>query len=550
MANNLIGRKANQVPSNADLGDLAYQNTKGAHIKSGRIDKITNTPEYEGKRGPGVSPSILIDFANNDGIPGFIQLNRNSEQQIVDRTGMVKWLAPGDIACDHDPETLEPLGMRVELSMVNHMRHYRFGVSTGASPQFYDTQYCTWDSISTSETRAPDGTYTAAKLVADTSTNVHRIYSNNNPVYNVIHTFSFFVKKGPNYSNYVYIDCDNTSNSITFNIDPDGDGHVQNLNRTGIGTSKLVNWGIKKYPNGWFRCFATLSDATAGGGTSSNDWRIYMCNNTASNNFTGAGNETLYLWGAQLEANYTASSLIRSVGTSKTRSGCEADGTWGFQHRKGFGDPRRKHIPKPELGLTYLCEGTFDWSRDGGTNYYFFSIHNSASSTNDYLGLRMGGSSGMMAHQIYNNSNYRTIENGQKPDANIDYQMRTFSCAGSVGPSNRFRAATLFHKTFSRIVVTGDGDINSTTINPTTNENWWGHDGSLNYTTYEALNSADYEEMTFTYAPGELGYDMDALGLGGSGTSGAQRMRNGWIKKLAIYPTESDKETLIEMVQK
>jgi len=533
----LIGTKPNQMPTNADLGTMAYQNTDSTSIKSATIRELHNTPDYTGKRGPNKNPSLLLDFANGH-LPGYFPVVRRGEQAYLDKSGIMRWSARNEINCDHDPETLEPLGMRVEATMTNHFATSRFGgASSGTSPEFRNSfiQGCT-HAQNTTETLSPDGKQQALKLVSTSGSTNSRIYSNSNPIYNGIQTFSFFAKKVESLSasKFISIDCDNVNIQVVYNLQ---DGEIHYVDAAGIGTSVLINWGIEPYPNGWYRCHATLNNAAGTGGTTSNDWRVYLLTNTANPSGPFTGNEGAYLWGAQLEASEFPTSHIRTFGQSKTRSSALS----GAMELHDYHDFDSKKFPNPNMGLTYLVEGTHQWKRDNTTNYYVWTLR-SAQGGSEYLGLRMGGSSGRMAHQIYTGTQYYTHEIGQHPDLNSDVQVRSYTTAGSIGPKLGFQASCKFHKSKQFPGGPGSGDY-SLTNSVYGNANNSSNQGSLSYVS----STPDYTTATPDNIPGR-NTTLDELCLGSS--AGGQPMENGWIKRIIFYPGEVDKETLIEMAEK
>ena len=533
----LIGTKPNQMPTNADLGTMAYQNTDSASIKSATIRELYNTPDYTGKRGPNKNPSLLLDFANGH-LPGYFPVARRCEQAYLDKSGIMRWSARNEINCDHDPETLEPLGMRVELTQTNQFATSSFGCSSsGNSPEFRASfiQGST-SAQNTTETLSPDGKTQALKLQSTNGSTNSRIYSNSNPIYNGINTFSFFAKKidSLSASKFIAIDCDNVNIQVIYNLQ---DGEIHYVDGAGVGTSVLLNWGMEPYPNGWYRCHATLNNAAGVGGTSSNDWRVYLCTNTANPSGPFTGNEGAYLWGAQLEASEYPTSLIRTFGQSKTRGSTLG----GSMELHDYHDNDSKKFPNPAMGLTYLVEGTEQWIRDSGTNHYVFTLR-SAQGGSEYLGLRMGGSSGRMAHQIYTGTGYNTHEIGQYPDLNTDFQVRSYTTVGSIGPKLGFQASCKFHKStqFSGGPGSGDYSQNNSVYG---NANYNSNQGSLLYTS----STPDYATVIPTNLPGR-NTTLDELCLGSS--QGGQPMENGWIKRIILYPGEVDKETLIEMAEK
>lgn len=549
MAENIFGTKANQAPTNSDLGSMAYQNTDAVSVKKAQIKELTSTPGMSFKRGPTTQPIMMMDFANGGTNPGFIGYTSFGEMGYVDRNGLYRWAPPNDAICDHDPTTLEPIGLPQMNTRVNRLTHYIPGQDTGVNPRFTINQGLT-QTLNTTETRAPDGTYTATKIVADTSSTTHRMISHTNPVYNSTHCFSVFVKPVDNgYNAFLHIDCDNTGTNSTWNLST---GKPHSVLRTnGTGTSALIDWGIKEYPNGWYRVHTTINNAAGAGGTTSNDWRIYVTSNTAATTFTATGNESLYVWGCQVEEGPTPSPLIRTSGAALTRSANTAtensflttNSRYGAVSQNDWGSIR---LPYTDTGFTYFTEGIQLWYEDGGTNYYYWSLD---TNNNEYVGLRMGGSSGRMAHQIYTGTTYFTNEIGQEPSNSNLVEYRHFKCAGTVGPTHGLQSSTRFSRADGNIPQ-ASGNYDSLIIYYTqSQETLPKYDGNLGDPDF-----VEYLQVPISTIESNGGLPFSdgsnepyKFYLGSS--TGSQPSRNGWIKKVAFWAGEADEETLREMVK-
>lgn len=143
---------------------------------------------------------------------------------------------------------------------------------------------------------APDGTITAYKVVADTSTNTHGISQSTTTVAGTTYTQSFFAKSGE--YRYVY-------------ISPAGPWSFQRFDlQTGTVGPLLANFlsaSIVSVGNGWYRCSATWVSTAANNGN-----YIWIGNSTADAAFfAGDGTSGIYIWGAQLEIGSTATPYQR-----------------------------------------------------------------------------------------------------------------------------------------------------------------------------------------------------------------------------------------------
>jgi hypothetical protein len=199
--------------------------------------------------------------------------------------------------------------------------------------------------VTANVTTAPDGTVSAEKVV-DTlqGNNAYRIY-NGATLSAISYSASFYVKAAE-YS-WVYIRIGN-SLRVWFNV------------TTGVvgGADSGMAGRIENAGNGWYRCTAIITTATAGGGfallglTNANNVETYT---------PTTGGQGVFVWGAQLEAGAYATSYIPTLAASATRSVDDATKT----------------------GITSLIgqtEGTLFLDFEGGAN----------DSANHFLGLSDG----------------------------------------------------------------------------------------------------------------------------------------------------------------
>lgn len=146
---------------------------------------------------------------------------------------------------------------------------------------------------------APDGTSTADTLIEDTTNAAHTVSSGNATVPLGAVTWSVFAKAGTR--SWMWINAFAGSNNRTwFNL---SNGTV---GTTGAGaTASITSAG-----NGWYRCSVTLTSGTT---TVSMGINAASADNTTS--YAGTANASaLLIWGAQLEANSTATDYTRNVG--------------------------------------------------------------------------------------------------------------------------------------------------------------------------------------------------------------------------------------------
>lgn len=199
---------------------------------------------------------------------------------------------------DHDPITLACKGLLIEESRTNSILQ---------SEAFSSTSWANGVVTRTADQIASPSGATTADLITSVTGNFGGKLAQNFTFATTTYTASIFVKKG----NWRYIGiqlADVSSSAVIPSFDFDTETVSQN------GTS-YATIGFQKYGNGWYRI--TLTQAVT---AISSTFAIWM---TASNgNVTGpigAGN-TVYIWGAQLEAGSFPTSYIPTTTASVVRS--------------------------------------------------------------------------------------------------------------------------------------------------------------------------------------------------------------------------------------
>ena len=168
----LIGTNPNQIPTNADLGTMAYEDADNYVPDLGDITRAS------------VKPTLNLDFANSKSLDPRITFTRATIGSYYDADGILKIASSGTPRFDHNPVTGESLGLLVEELRPNFMQFsedfYQWSISNAI--------------IIPNVALAPDGTYTADRLIETTTNGGHYIYQQRNASAAETTTISVYAK--------------------------------------------------------------------------------------------------------------------------------------------------------------------------------------------------------------------------------------------------------------------------------------------------------------------------------------------------------------------
>ena len=154
--------------------------------------------------------------------------------------------------------------------------------------------------VTANSTTAPDGTNTADTLTDNSTSSTHNLDIGGLVG---VYTFSVYAKKGT--SNYVGLYSSSALQGVYWNLDTGA--FSANINVAPTSSS------ITSVGNGWYRCSISVTT------TSTATFRVLMSNNGSSFIYAGTG-QTIYLWGAQLEAGaYPTTYIPTTTSATATR---------------------------------------------------------------------------------------------------------------------------------------------------------------------------------------------------------------------------------------
>ena len=233
---------------------------------------------------PTIKPSLNLNFARARALDPRVGFERASVGTYVGRDGLIKTAGEDEARFDHDPDTLESLGLLIEESRTNivvyseEFNNNWWSKSGGGNPG---------TTVTANQEVAPDGTTTADYIDYTTATaasqNVEVSYDNN-PA-GKIYTGSVWIKGTAGQTFYLTLDANG------------------------------VNGSAQQFTlNGDWQRFSITREYPAGSPAAYFRFGIRNLNHPS----TGTATQ-VYAWGAQIELGSFSTSYIPTSGSSVTR---------------------------------------------------------------------------------------------------------------------------------------------------------------------------------------------------------------------------------------
>lgn len=338
---------------------------------NGAVHVEEDGQSFEAQFADAGSGAVNLTLARGTGSATF---TRATTATTVNSSGQIISVASGVARSYYDPTTLAYRGYLEEGARTNEAFQ---------SQDFGTTWVQLNTTVDTTGVSDPAGGTTADKITATNSAGAHLNYqpTASRMVSGTTYALSFFVKPGTH--NYVSVNLlyTNAAQQFVCKVFDLSNGTV---GETKVGTTSgtLSSASITQYPGGWYR-ITMVGSAT---GTTANGFIEIGLASAATGNtfntsgevtFAAAGTETIFVWGAQLEAGSFASTYIPTTTAAVTRnidvdsyptSGniIAALGTW-------YGRVTFTHTPSGTVFLwgTYVDASNYTAVLHDGTNLIF-----------------------------------------------------------------------------------------------------------------------------------------------------------------------------------
>jgi len=263
---------------------------------------------------PNTSPTLMLDFINNDRLDPRITYTRNSSATYVSSSGTIKLVSNNVPRFEYDSLTLDAKGLLIEEDRINLLSSTKDLWNSPWTKRSIGNTITHMNSIT-----APDGTLTGTLMCDGTASNLY-IRPNTSLMgtavmaNNTVYTSSIFVKKKDAKTIYLQMYAKNPLNSDF--VSSVLDLNTGNVTMDNGGTITDYGAGVTQYADGWWRLWATINS----GANTGNGIVINFTPALPTGTSYGNGNNSAYFWGPQCEAGAFPTSYIPSVETFTSRN--------------------------------------------------------------------------------------------------------------------------------------------------------------------------------------------------------------------------------------
>ena len=175
-------------------------------------------------------------------------------------------------------------------------------------------------------TLAPDGRSLATKLVEATTLGNQRIFHQPATEAGTVYTYSVYIKPAERYIVRIYAE---GLTPVAWQYNLNRSGHYINFSLPAGSqlystywspTNPVLSYSLTDVGNGWYRYVWTVKSVFASLKQRDSFIIIGMADNSGTYNYTGDGTSGMYIWGAQMEAGYTATPYVSIADYGNTQS--------------------------------------------------------------------------------------------------------------------------------------------------------------------------------------------------------------------------------------
>lgn len=423
---------------------------------------------------PDCEPSILADFSNSKTLNPLMTFSRNSTATVVNENGIVELVDKDQPRFNHDPATGECKGLIIENQRANisNTSNYTSGWQTARLNLILNCA------------TAPDGSFTATKMVEDTQGGNTHTLSKLQISYTAGTTYTMSVFAKPAERTVIMI---NYPDSAINNI---SSGHaVYNLATGEHVVNGPGQTRMEEFPNGWWRCSLTIQ-ATAS--VTTTNFQFALCHQFTSNYndaavYEGDGKSGLYVWGAQFEIGSNPSSYMPSIETFTSRATVATKINENGKIVLAMpGEERISYNPEnlnypPKLLIEKTSTNLLQHSNDISNSYWGkVRVNLEVSPGNNIL-------EGVTLHKIVPTAidNNHTISRTVTISQNTEYTFSFYARAAGYNFARlRIGLDSVFHGSFVLNLLTGDVVFQDATMRQITAtrtiDGWWRMSASFN----------------------------------------------------------------------